>query len=106
MVVCFAAATTEFVDGNTAIQGVVGSFFLFSSYFIARSAMAQFWVFMHSLPLVVQVVVSLFQRCWRMSSPRWPCAWRWATRCYVRHEGLGLECRWCNVSVMVAFMGA
>jgi hypothetical protein len=39
VVVCFAAAAPDFVVGNAAIQGVMGSFFLFSGYFIARSAM-------------------------------------------------------------------
>jgi ABC-type multidrug transport system ATPase subunit len=51
VVVCFAAAAPDFVVGNAAIQGVMGCFFLFSGYFIARSDMPACWVFMHYLSL-------------------------------------------------------
>ncbi|CAD6267596.1 unnamed protein product [Miscanthus lutarioriparius] len=59
VVVCFAAAAPDFVVGNVAIQGVMGSFFLFSGYFIARSAMPACWVFMHYLSLFKRGILVL-----------------------------------------------
>ncbi|CAO1943465.1 unnamed protein product [Urochloa humidicola] len=109
VVVCFAAAAPDFVVGNAAIQGVMGSFFLFSGYFIARSAMPPCWVFMHYLSLFKwpfeALLVNEFAGAGR-------CAVRVLGACVatgddvLRREGLGEECRWRNVAVMVAFMAA
>jgi len=107
VVVCFAAAAPDFVVGNAAIQGVMGSFFLFSGYFIARSAMPGCWVFMHYLSLFKWPFEALLVNEFAGGGR---CAVRVLGACVatrdevLRREGLGEECRWRNVGVMVAFM--
>ncbi|RLM65653.1 ABC transporter G family member 5 [Panicum miliaceum] len=109
VVVCFAAAAPDFVVGNAAIQGVMGSFFLFSGYFIARSAMPGCWVFMHYLSLFKWPFEALLVNEFAGGGR---CVVRVLGACVatgdevLRREGLGEECRWRNVGVMVAFMAA
>ena len=109
VVVCFAAAAPDFVVGNAAIQGVMGSFFLFSGYFIARSAMPACWVFMHYLSLFKWPFEALLVNEFAGGGR---CVVRALGQCVatgdevLRREGLGEECRWRNVGVMVAFTAA
>ncbi|WVZ81493.1 hypothetical protein U9M48_028864 [Paspalum notatum var. saurae] len=109
VVVCFAAAAPDFVVGNAAIQGVMGSFFLFSGYFITRSAMPGCWVFMHYLSLFKWPFEALLVNEFAGGGR---CVVRALGQCVatgdqvLRREGLGEECRWRNVGVMVAFMAA
>ncbi|KAL5704462.1 ATP-binding cassette sub- G member 5 [Ranunculus cassubicifolius] len=51
VVVCFSALVPNFIVGNSIIQGVMGSFFLFSGYFISKNGMPKYWVFMHYISL-------------------------------------------------------
>uniref|UniRef100_A0A0E0KXB4 ABC transporter domain-containing protein n=1 Tax=Oryza punctata TaxID=4537 RepID=A0A0E0KXB4_ORYPU len=109
VVVCFAAAAPDFVVGNAAIQGVMGSFFLFSGYFIARSAMPSCWVFMHYLSLFKWPFEALLVNEFAGGGR---CVARVMGACVatgdevLRREGLGEECRWRNVGVMVGFVAA
>ena len=109
VVVCFTAAAPNFVVGNAAIQGVMGSFFLFSGYFIARSAMPACWVFMHYLSLFKWPFEALLVNEFAGGGR---CVVRALGQCVatgdevLRREGLGEECRWRNVGVMVAFTAA
>ncbi|KAK1361555.1 ABC transporter domain-containing protein [Heracleum sosnowskyi] len=51
VVVCFSALVPNFIVGNSVICGVMGSFFLFSGYFVTKSGMPKYWVFMHYISL-------------------------------------------------------
>ncbi|XP_051189070.1 ABC transporter G family member 5-like [Lolium perenne] len=105
VVVCFAAAAPDFVVGNAAIQGVMGSFFLFSGYFITKSAMPAYWVPMHYLslfkwPFEAMLLNEFGGRC--VARAMGVCV---ATGDEVlRREGIGEECRWRNVGVMLGFV--
>ncbi|GJN01211.1 hypothetical protein PR202_ga18458 [Eleusine coracana subsp. coracana] len=109
VVVCFAAAAPDFVVGNAAIQGVMGSFFLFSGYFIARSAMPACWLFMHYVSLFKWPFEALLVNEFAGGDT---CVLRLMGECVatgdqmLRREGIGEECRWRNLGVMVAFMAA
>jgi hypothetical protein len=87
----------------------MGSFFLFSGYFIARSAMPGCWVFMHYLSLFKWPFEALLVNEFAGGGR---CVVRALGACVatgdevLRREGLGEECRWRNVGVMVAFMAA
>ncbi|KAK8527475.1 hypothetical protein V6N13_085308 [Hibiscus sabdariffa] len=50
-VACFSALVPNFIMGNSVIAGLMGSFFLFSGYFIAKDKIPNYWVFMHYLSL-------------------------------------------------------
>ncbi|XP_037480137.1 ABC transporter G family member 5-like [Triticum dicoccoides] len=105
VVACFAAAAPDFVVGNAAVQGVMGSFFLFSGYFIRRPAMPAYWVPMHYLSLFKWPFEALL-----LNEFGGKCAARAMGVCVatgdevLRREGIGEECRWRNVAVMVGFV--
>uniref|UniRef100_A0A0D9WBN1 ABC transporter domain-containing protein n=1 Tax=Leersia perrieri TaxID=77586 RepID=A0A0D9WBN1_9ORYZ len=107
VVLCFAAAAPDFVVGNAAIQGVMGSFFLFSGYFIARSAMPPCWLFMHYLSLFKWPFEALLVNEF---SGQGVCVARLMGSCVatgddlLRREGLAHDCRWRNVAVMLGFV--
>ncbi|XP_059661437.1 ABC transporter G family member 10 [Cornus florida] len=48
---CFSALVPNFIMGTSVIAGLMGSFFLFSGYFISSSNIPNYWIFMHYLSL-------------------------------------------------------
>ncbi|XP_031281871.1 ABC transporter G family member 5 [Pistacia vera] len=51
VVVCCSALVPNFIVGNSVISGVMGSFFLFSGYFISNHGIPSYWIFMHYISL-------------------------------------------------------
>ncbi|KAL3813062.1 hypothetical protein ACJIZ3_014330 [Penstemon smallii] len=51
VVVCFSALVPNFIVGNSVISAVMGSFFLFSGYFISKDGIPKYWIFMHYISL-------------------------------------------------------
>lgn len=50
-VACFSALVPNFIMGTSLIAGLVGSFFLFSGYFISKEDIPEYWIFMQYLSL-------------------------------------------------------
>ncbi|XP_048234870.1 ABC transporter G family member 10 [Ricinus communis] len=50
-VACFSALVPNFIMGTSVIAGLMGSFFLFSGYFISKKSIPSYWIFMHYLSL-------------------------------------------------------
>ncbi|EEF38109.1 ATP-binding cassette transporter, putative [Ricinus communis] len=50
-VACFSALVPNFIMGTSVIAGLLGSFFLFSGYFISKKSIPSYWIFMHYLSL-------------------------------------------------------
>ncbi|KAF2287334.1 hypothetical protein GH714_039660 [Hevea brasiliensis] len=50
-VACFSALVPNFIMGTSVIAGLMGSFFLFSGYFISKNNIPSYWIFMHYLSL-------------------------------------------------------
>ncbi|XP_047336471.1 ABC transporter G family member 10 [Impatiens glandulifera] len=48
---CFSALVPNFIMGTSVIAGLMGSFFLFSGYFIAKENIPKYWIFMHYMSL-------------------------------------------------------
>ncbi|KAJ8428919.1 hypothetical protein Cgig2_024884 [Carnegiea gigantea] len=48
-VACFSALVPNFIMGTSVIAGLMGSFFLFSGYFIEKEKIPKYWKFMHYL---------------------------------------------------------
>ncbi|KAG9153767.1 hypothetical protein Leryth_005892 [Lithospermum erythrorhizon] len=48
---CFSALVPNFIMGTSLIAGLMGSFFLFSGYFISKEKIPSYWKFMHYLSL-------------------------------------------------------
>ncbi|XP_050218950.1 ABC transporter G family member 10 [Mercurialis annua] len=49
LVACFSALVPNFIMGTSVISGLMGSFFLFSGYFISKNRIPSYWIFMHYL---------------------------------------------------------
>ncbi|XP_072964537.1 ABC transporter G family member 5 [Typha angustifolia] len=107
VVVCFSALAPNFIVGNSIIAGVMGSFFLFSGYFITKKNMPSCWVFMHYVSLFKYpfegFLVNEFMgtgKC--VVHELGVCVLRGED--VLREEGLGEGNRWKNVVIMVGFI--
>lgn len=50
-IACFGALVPNFIAGTSLTVGLMGSFFLLSSYFIAKEDIHNYWIFMHYFSL-------------------------------------------------------
>lgn len=108
VVVCFSALVPNFIVGNSVISAVMGSFFLFSGYFISKNGMPSYWMFMHYISLFKYpfegFLINEFSspgRC--LESMFGTCIMRGED--VLRKEGYGDEgSRWRNYVIMVCFI--
>ncbi|WOG97264.1 hypothetical protein DCAR_0416604 [Daucus carota subsp. sativus] len=108
VVVCFSALVPNFIVGNSVICGVMGSFFLFSGYFVTKSGMPKYWVFMHYISLFKYPFEGLLIN--EFSGGEGKCLEYMFGKCMVRgqdllrEQGYGGESIWKNVIIMVCFI--
>ncbi|KAI9113860.1 hypothetical protein K1719_015111 [Acacia pycnantha] len=103
----FKALVPNFIVGNIVISGVIGSFFLFSGYFISKNEIPKCWIFMHYISLFKYpfegFLINEFsdsRKC--LEYVFGSCM---VTGASVLKEGYGEESsRWKNVGVMVCFI--
>ncbi|KAG6571337.1 ABC transporter G family member 5, partial [Cucurbita argyrosperma subsp. sororia] len=101
------ALVPNFIVGNSVISGVMGSFFLFSGYFISNHEIPKYWIFMHYISVFKYpfegFLINEFSRSGK-------CLEMMFGECVVRgedvlkEEGYGEESRWRNVMVMMGFV--
>lgn len=107
VVVCISALVPNFIIGNSVIAGVMGSFFLFSGYFISKHEIPNYWIFMHYISLFKYPFEGFLINEFSKSDK---CLEYFFGKCLVtgeevlRDEGYGEESRWRNVAVMVSFV--
>ncbi|PKU75848.1 ABC transporter G family member 5 [Dendrobium catenatum] len=107
VVVCFSSLAPNFIVGNSVIAGVMGSFFLFSGYFIRKEGIPGCWVFMNYLSLFrypfEAFLVNEFSGEGKCLEEKFGvCLLDGDT--VLRKEGLGEVSRWKDVIVMVGFI--
>lgn len=108
VVVCFSALVPNFIVGNSVICGVMGSFFLFSGYFVSKNGMPKYWVFMHYISLFKYPFEGLLIN--EFSGGEGKCLEYMFGKCMVsgkdllREEGYGGDGIWKNVIIMVCFI--
>lgn len=108
VVVCFSALVPNFIVGNSVICGVMGSFFLFSGYFVTKSGMPKYWVFMHYISLFKYPFEGLLIN--EFSGGEGKCLEFMFGKCMVsgkdllREQGYEGESIWKNVIIMVCFI--
>ncbi|RAL39870.1 hypothetical protein DM860_013071 [Cuscuta australis] len=110
VVVCFSALVPNFIIGNSVVSAVMGSFFLFSGYFVSKSGIPDYWIFMHYMSLFKYPFEGLLINEFSGSPEK--CLQRVFGKCVVTGEkvmkeegGYGEEqSRWRNVVFMVSFI--
>ncbi|WCJ31000.1 ABC-2 type transporter family protein [Euphorbia peplus] len=109
VVVCFSALVPNFIVGNSVISGVMGSFFLFSGYFVSKKGIPNYWIFMHYISLFKYPFEGLLINEFSRSGK---CLEYMFGKCMVRGEdvlkeegyGEGEKSKWRNVLIMVSFI--
>lgn len=90
-VACFSALVPNFIMGTSVISGLMGSFFLFSGYFIAKDRIPVYWEFMHYL--------SLFKypfECLMINEYRGDV--------FLKEQDLEESQKWSNLGIMASFI--
>ncbi|KAG2399449.1 ABC transporter G family member 5 [Vigna angularis] len=108
VVVCFSAAVPNFIVGNSMIAGAIGSFLLFSGYFISKQQIPSYWIFMHYMSPFKYPFEGFLINEFSNSKK---CLEYLFGACVVRGEDVlklaelgGETSRWKNVGVMVCFI--
>ncbi|XP_010924121.1 ABC transporter G family member 10-like [Elaeis guineensis] len=109
-VACFSALVPNFIMGNSVISGLMGSFFLFSGYFIAKKSIPRYWIFMHYLSLFKYPFEAFVVNEYGGQRGRQACLDREEQGCvldggmFLRQQGLEESQRWSNLGVMLSFI--
>ncbi|KAF3442429.1 hypothetical protein FNV43_RR16345 [Rhamnella rubrinervis] len=109
-VACFSALVPNFIMGTSIIAGLMGSFFLFSGYFISKKSIPSYWTFMHYLSLFKYpfecFLVNEYggeqgkRRCVEMNNHG--CN-RYGVE-FLRQQSLKESQKWSNLAVMFGFI--
>ncbi|KAJ6298172.1 hypothetical protein OIU76_019333 [Salix suchowensis] len=109
-VACFSALVPNFIMGTSVISGLMGSFFLFSGYFITKSKIPSYWVFMHYLSLFKYPFECFlineyggeqgYRRCLEFDKEE--CILYGSG--FLRQQGLRDSQKWSNLAVMFGFI--
>lgn len=104
----FSALVSNFIMGNTWVTGIMGAFFLFSGYFIAKDYMPNYWLFLHYLSLfkyplnalLINEYTHVADKCFGPA---------YDGQCFVTGQNvlenlfLDRESKWVNVGIMAGF---
>ncbi|CAN6827768.1 unnamed protein product [Brassica oleracea] len=90
-VACFSALVPNFIMGTSVISGLMGSFFLFSGYFIAKDRIPVYWEFMHYLSLFKYPFECLVINEYRGDV-------------FLKEQDLEESQKWSNLGIMASFI--
>ncbi|XP_057766433.1 ABC transporter G family member 10-like [Salvia miltiorrhiza] len=105
---CCSALVPDFIMGTSLIAGLMGSFFLFSGYFIAQESIPDYWIFMHYLSMFKYpfecLVINEYggRECVERVGGTGQCVLSGDE--YLRQQGLKQSHRWSNLGVMLGFV--
>ncbi|XP_020673605.1 ABC transporter G family member 10-like [Dendrobium catenatum] len=108
-VACFGALVPNFIMGNSVIAGLMGSFFLFSGYFISKQSIPRYWIFMYYLSLFKYPFEAFLlnefgekgkQQC--IQSGKGGCLL--TGEMLLRQQGMEESHKWSNIGVMLGFI--
>ncbi|XVE50118.1 hypothetical protein DITRI_Ditri01bG0136100 [Diplodiscus trichospermus] len=109
-VASFSALVPNFIMGNSVIAGLMGSFFLFSGYFIAKDKIPNYWIFMHYLSLFKYPFECFMineyggkqgqKRCLEIENGECSLYGSW----FLKQQDLKDSQKWSNLAVMLGFI--
>ncbi|XP_011038229.1 PREDICTED: ABC transporter G family member 10-like [Populus euphratica] len=109
-VACFSALVPNFIMGTSLIAGLVGSFFLFSGYFIPKDDMPKYWIFMHYLSLFKYPFECFMINEYGGEEGKRKCLKNIEGSCYLygeeflKQQGVEESNKWSNLAVMTGFI--
>ncbi|KAI4374675.1 hypothetical protein MLD38_012642 [Melastoma candidum] len=108
---CFSALVPDFIMGTSVISGLMGSFFLFSGYFISKDKIPRYWIFMHYISLFKYPFECFMineyggvqggSKCLELDSDG-GCSLTGSG--FLRQQGLKESEKWTNLIVMLGFV--
>lgn len=109
-VACCSALFPNFIMGTYLIAGLMGSFFLFSGYFIAKEDIPNYWIFMHYQSLFKYPFECFMINEYEGEKGKRRCLEHMEGNCYlygegfVMQQGLKESHKWSNTGVMLGFI--
>ncbi|XWS30011.1 hypothetical protein CRYUN_Cryun24cG0081500 [Craigia yunnanensis] len=109
-VACFSALVPNFIMGTSLIAGLIGSFFLFSGYFISKEDIPRYWIFMHYLSLFKYPFECFMLNEYGGEKGQKRCLKIVEGECYLYGEGFLMQQglkesqKWSNIVVMSSFI--
>ena len=109
-VACFSALVPNFIMGTSVISGLMGSFFLFSGYFIPEKDIPTYWIFMHYLSLFKYPFECFMINEYGGEKGKKRCVGEEGGQCslfgdgFLRQQGLEETQKWSNLAVMLGFV--
>ncbi|PKU68144.1 ABC transporter G family member 10-like [Dendrobium catenatum] len=109
-VACFGALVPNFIMGNSVIAGLMGSFFLFSGYFISKQNIPRYWIFMYYLSLFKYPFEAFLLNEFGGEKGRKECIQSGKGGCHLtgemllRQQGMEESHKWSNLGVMFGFI--
>ncbi|CAK7323651.1 unnamed protein product [Dovyalis caffra] len=109
-VACFSALVPNFIMGTSLIAGLMGSFFLFSGYFIAKDDIPKYWIFMHYLSLFKYPFECFMINEYGGEKGKRKCLETIEGNCYLygeeflKQQGVEESNKWSNLAVMMGFI--
>lgn len=107
---CFSALVPNFIMGTSVIAGLMGSFFLFSGYFISKENIPSYWIFMHYLSLFKYPFECFMVNEYGGERGRTRCVESQMGVCilygdgFLRQQGVKESQKWINLAVMMGFI--
>lgn len=110
-VACFSALVPNFIMGTSVISGLMGSFFLFSGYFISKKSIPSYWTFMHYLSLFKYPFECFLINEYGGEQGKRKCIEETNSKVcslygfgFLRQQGLKESQKWSNLAVMFSFI--
>ncbi|KAK8938566.1 ABC transporter G family member 10 [Platanthera zijinensis] len=109
-VACLGALVPNYIMGNSVVAGLMGSFFLFSGYFISKQSMPRYWIFMHYLSLFKYPFEVFLLNEYGGEKGRRECIQSVEGGCVLdggmllRQQGMEESHKWINLGIMLGFI--
>ncbi|XP_044485244.1 ABC transporter G family member 10-like [Mangifera indica] len=109
-VACFSALVPNFIMGTSVIAGLMGSFFLFSGYFISKNSIPNYWIFMHYLSLFKYPYECFMINEYGGKEGKTRCLEVQHGECslygseFLKQQDLTQSKKWINLTVMLSFI--
>lgn len=110
LVACFSALVPNFIMGSSVIAGLMGSFFLFSGYFISKDKIPSYWIFMHYISLFKYPFECLMINEYGGEQGKKRCIEVNNEECtlygveFLRQQGMKESHKWTNLALMLSFI--